>query len=332
MLNRIKEMQKLTELQKKLCSRLQLGLAICERPFMQMANELGIDEKIVLEQAAELKRTGVIRRISAMINHRALGKTSTLAAAHIPHDKLDDVVSAVNSLEGVSHNYLRGHYYNLWFTLQEKSSEEIERVLSALSGRFGEKFYSLPVVQTFKLEVHFDLESQGQIHEIASIRKPVIRNVELSKNEKLILSKLQNELELVSEPFALLSGDGLGQKDVLRIIDELIGRGVIRRVSAVVNHRRLGFVVNVMFVCRIPGQRIIQAGEKLASFRVVSHCYQRLTFEGWPYNLFGMMHGRSEEEIQKVMDEFVECEKPDSFEILPSIKEFKKQPVRHKFD
>ena len=103
---------RLTKLQKQLCNALQEGLPICSRPFDDLAKFLDSDEGKVLREIEELKRAGVIRRICALINYRALGRTSTLVAAHIPEENLQEVAETVNSLRDVSHNYLRKHYYN----------------------------------------------------------------------------------------------------------------------------------------------------------------------------------------------------------------------------
>jgi DNA-binding Lrp family transcriptional regulator len=292
------------------------------------------DEKTVLQQIEELKKVGIIRRISALINYRALGMASTLAAAHVPEESLQEVAEAVNSLENVSHNYRRHHYYNLWFTLQAQSNQEIEVMLSNLSGRFGIDFYNLSVKRVFKLDVRFDAESEedntgGLLQDVAQV--PVCEKVELDENQKRILSGLQGEVRLTSEPFDFLCGEGLEREDVLRIIAELIDKGVIRRIAAVVDHHKLGFVANVLFASEVSQDRIIEAGEKLARFGMVSHCYERKTFENWPYNLFAMMHARSMGEIQHVINRYTEAEKIDSFQLLPTAAEFKKQPVKHRF-
>lgn len=336
---------RLTELQKKLCNELQKGLPVCSRPFAEIANDLNCDEETVLRQTRELKNAGVIRRIRALINYRALGMVSTLAAAHVPQENLQAVAEVVNSLNGVSHNYLRDHYYNLWFTLQARTTAEIDLTLSNLSGRFGIDFHSLPVKRTFKLAVRFDAESEDQtllegLEGVGVSQKerktgpkeiPKGEVFEPGDSDKLILSKLQDELAVTSEPFAFLCDGGLGAEDVLRIITELIDKGVIRRIAAVVDHRKLGFVANVMFTAEVPQDRIVRAGKRLACSGIVSHCYERETFENWPYNLFGMMHGRSMGQIQRVVNEFVEAEKIDSFQLLPTTAELKKQPVKHKF-
>ncbi len=321
---------RLTKFQKQLCNVLQDGLGICSRPFDDLAKFLNSDEKVVLQEIEQLKKAGIIRRISALINYRVLGMTSTLVAAHIPEENLQEVVEVVNALENVSHNYLRKHYYNLWFTLQAESPAEIEVTLSELSERFGIDFRSLPVEYVFKLDVRFDTESREQLFgDVGDV--PKRGNVELDEGERLILSKLQDEIEVTERPFHFLRGEELETEEVLRIIQRLIDKGVIRRIAAVVDHRKLGFVANVLFCSEVQKQRVIEAGKRLARFGIVSHCYERETVKDWPYNLFAMMHAGSMGEIQHVVNKFIEAEKIDSFELLPTAAELKKEPIRYRF-
>jgi len=310
---------------------LQQGLPVCSRPFADLAKSLNSGEKTVLQEVEELKRAGVIRRICALINYRALGRTSTLVAAHIGQDNLQAVAEAVNSLESVSHNYLRNHYYNLWFTLQAESAEQIAITLSSLSARLGAEFHSLPVQRVFKLDVRFDAEGPEQLLLQDVEQVPKGETIELNEDQKLILSKLQNDLNVIAKPFDFLISRGLEAEDVLRIITELIDKGIIRRIAAVVDHRKLGFVANVLFCSEVPQDRIVGTGNRLARFGIVSHCYERKTFEDWPYNLFAMMHSQSFGQIQRVINKFVEAEKIDSFELLPTAKELKKQSVKYRF-
>jgi len=342
---------RLSKLQKRLCNELQDGLPICARPFDDLAKYLGSDEETVLREIRELRKVGVIRRIGALINYRALGLISTLVAAHIAEGNLREVAEAVNSLAEVSHNYHRAHHFNLWFTLQGESHKQIERTLANLAERFDVDFHSLPVKRVFKLDVRFDAESEGQpvsdVQEAATEVKSekVKGKIELNENEKLILARLHEDLELTSRPFvphqlgvsrssigAGLSGKELGEEEVLEVIKGLIDKGVIRRIAAVVDHRKLGFVANVLFCSEVAEDRVVEAGERLARFGIVSHCYERETFEGWPYNLFAMMHARSMGEIQHVINKFVEAEGIDSFELLPTAAELKKKPVKYRFE
>jgi DNA-binding Lrp family transcriptional regulator len=298
---------------------------------LDLAESVNSDEKRILREIKHLREAGIIRRIGAVINYRALGFVSTLVAAHVAEGDAQRVAEAVNSLEGVSHNYLRRHRYNMWFTLQAESEKEIELALANLSGRFGVDFYSLPVKRVFKLDVRFDAEEgRGRpLEEAGKIPKSQV--VELTEKERRILSGLQRDLEVTAKPFDFLCGEGLDEQAVLRIILELIDEGVIRRIAGVVDHHKLGFVANVLFCCAAAGDRAVVMGEKLARLGAVSHCYERETFEGWPYNLFAMMHGRSVGEIEEMIRKFVEAEKVDLYELLETAAELRKQPVKYEF-
>jgi DNA-binding Lrp family transcriptional regulator len=317
-----------TRLEKQLCNALQKGLPICERPFAKLAKDLNSDEREILRLTRRLKSQRIIRRIGALINYRALGIKSTLVAAHIPQENLPEIAGAVGSLEGVSHNYLRRHYYNLWFTLQARTDADIKVVLAMLSRRFHIDFYSLPVKRVFKLDVFFDANSDGKRLLQGFQKTPRSRLVKLDKNQRLILSKLQDDLYVNEKPFAFLCSRRMDTTDVLRIIAELIAKGVIRRIAGVVDHRKLGFAANALFAGEVPKNKVVEVGKKLSRLRIVSHCYERKTFEGWPYNLFAMMHGKNMSQIQRVIKRFVKAEKVNSFQLLPTVAELKKQPVK----
>jgi DNA-binding Lrp family transcriptional regulator len=323
--------EQLTTLQKKLCDGLQGGLPICVRPYADLAEFLGSDEETILREVGQLKDMGIIRRIAPAINPRRLGRASTLVTAHVPQQDVPGVAEAVNALDGVSHNYLRKHHYNLWFTLQAGSTKEIEAALTNLSGRFGIDFHSLPVEHFFKLDVRFDVLGQGQPETTETARVPTDNVAELTDVQKHILSRLQRDLDITPRPFDYLCRENLAEQEVLNVIRTLIDKGVIKRISAVLDYYRLGFTANVMFCCAVPNDDVLTAGENLSRFGLVSHCYRRGTFEGWPYNLFAMMHARSMGEIQHVVDKFTQCEGINSYELLPTRAELKKRPVRQEF-
>jgi DNA-binding Lrp family transcriptional regulator len=249
----------------------------------------------------------------------------------VPEEDVRAVAGAVNALQRVSHNYLRKHHYNLWFTLQADSPGEIDRTLTNLAGRFGVDFHSLPVERTFKLNVRFDIEDKGREETEDVPEVPGDKAVELTERQKHVLSKLPTQLDVTAKPFDLLCESGFDEPEVLTGMRRLIDTGVIRRIAAVLDYRRLGFTANVMFCCAVGSDKVVTAGESLARFVVVSHCYQRRTFEGWPYNLYAMMHARSMGEIQRVVDKFVQTHGIDSYELLPTEAELKKHPVRQEF-
>lgn len=322
----------LTDFQKRLCSRLQEGLPLCSQPFAEIAEALGSTEAEVLEQTLALKASGVIRRLSAFINHRTLGVASTLVTAHVPPDRIDRVAAAVNALAGVSHNYLREHHYNLWFTLQAESPDRIDETLLYLHGQLGIEFHSLPVTHVFKLDVRFDLEHDDDtlLHDAYEV--PGTEPVPLRPEHKQVLNRLQQGIDVVSHPFdALGDVEATHASSVLPLLVELNALGVLRRVAAVMDYRKLGYTINVLFAVEVPAGFIVQAGQSLARFRAVSHCYERRTFEGWPYSLFAMLHARSETVIERTVDAFTAAADVRSCCLLPTVAELKKQPVRHKF-
>jgi DNA-binding Lrp family transcriptional regulator len=311
----------LTEFQKKLCNALQIGPLATERPFEEIAKMLGSDEASVISETKTLLEIGIVRRISATINYRALGNVSSLITAHVEESQIPAVSAEVNRLFGVSHNYLRDHYYNLWFTLQAASDEQIETEINKLRADTGIEFHSLPGVQTFKLDVHFDAESDGK--SLLPCKEKLLpvegADVSLSNQEKAVIRKLQHSIEIAGRPFA---------PDELKIITDLTDKGVIRHIAAVVDYRRLGFNANAMFACAVEENRIGETGRQLANSNNVSHCYQRKTFPGWPYNLFGMMHGQSMEQLEQIIDDFTSDQNIRQFALLKTLKEFKKEPVR----
>jgi DNA-binding Lrp family transcriptional regulator len=318
-------MSNLSAFDKRLCNELQTGLPIDERPFAIIARILKSNEAKVLKCTRLLVKLGVIRRLGVSINWRAIGKASTLVAAHIEQEDLKKVSSAVNKLKGVSHNYLREHHYNLWFTLRANSQKDIKTILKKLSKRFGITFNSLPVERIFKLDARFDAASDGKRLLSARYRCPLnAERCPLSVIDKGILAGLQRGLKVVKRPFNFLGKDAFENYDSLLHITEMIDEGVINRLGAMVNHNKLGFTANAMFACEAKKMRAIEIGEKLAALGIVSHCYERKKFKSWPYNIFAMMHGSNMRDIRKAIDRFVKKEGIGSFAVLPTAEKLKK--------
>jgi DNA-binding Lrp family transcriptional regulator len=329
-------MSNLSAFDKRLCNELQIGVPIAERPFAILARILKSSEAKVLEHTRQLVKLGVIRRLGVSINWRALSKASTLVAAHIEQGDLKKVASAVNKLPGVSHNYLREHHYNLWFTLRADSQKGLETILKKLSNRFGVAFNSLPVVRVFKLDARFDATSNGKrLLPESGRRRTRLRyryagqaegrgRITISKFDEQILEGLQGGLKVVKRPFNFISKDDFEVYDGLIHIAGMIQEGVINRLGAMVNHNKLGFTANAMFACKSPKSQAVKIGEKLAAIGIVSHCYERRTFKGWPYNIFAMMHGSNMKGICKVVERFVKKEGINSFAILPTAQKLKK--------
>ena len=89
---------------------------------------------------------------------------------------------------------------------------------------------------------------------------------------------------------------------MLARLQSLREREGLRRVAAILYHRRAGFSANGMGVWAVPEGEILETGRRMAAYRGISHCYQRPTYADWPYSVFTMAHGRSKEECDAILD------------------------------
>ncbi len=136
---------------------------------------------------------------------------------------------------------------------------------------------------------------------------------------------LQGDLRAVSEPFlAPAERFGFTVPELLEVGHRFLGTGQMRRFAAVLYHRSAGFVYNGMGVWKAPDDRMDELGSLMASFRGVSHCYQRPTYPDWPYNLFSMTHGRTKQECEDVLDAIAAETGLEDRVVLYSTKEWKK--------
>ena len=118
-----------------------------------------------------------------------------------------------------------------------------------------------------------------------------------------VIRATQGDLPVVPEPYAPAAAElGITQAALLEHLAGMQERGLLRRVAAILFHRRAGFCANGMGVWKVPEDRILEIGPRMAAFRGISHCYQRPTYEDWPYQIFTMAHGRSKEECDAILD------------------------------
>jgi DNA-binding Lrp family transcriptional regulator len=94
----------------------------------------------------------------------------------------------------------------------------------------------------------------------------------------------------------------MAQDELVAHLAGMQERGLLRRVAAILFHRRAGFSANGMGVWQVPAERVLEVGPRMAAFRGISHCYQRPTYDDWPYSIFTMAHGRSKEECDAILD------------------------------
>ncbi len=151
-------MPALDTIDRAILNRIQSDFPMTSRPYMSVADEVGISEDDVLKRLARLKEKGIIRRIGGNFVPNKLGFVSTLCAAKVPEDMIESFAKIVNRYPGVTHNYLRDNKYNIWFTFIASSMEEIEANLEIISKETGiSDIINLPATKVFKIRAHFDL-------------------------------------------------------------------------------------------------------------------------------------------------------------------------------
>jgi siroheme decarboxylase len=146
------------DLDRMLINRLQTDFPVSARPYRDIGDELGVSEDEVIERLSRLKKSGVIRRIGANIVPKKIGYTSTLCAAKVDPDRIDRFAEIVNRNPGVTHNYLRKHDYNVWFTVIAPSMADIERFLEDVKQETGvADIINMPATKVFKLRAEFTI-------------------------------------------------------------------------------------------------------------------------------------------------------------------------------
>jgi DNA-binding Lrp family transcriptional regulator len=320
----------LDELDKRLLNLMQGSFPIEPRPYLRVAELAGVQESEVMERVQHLLDERIIRQVTPIFDTRALGYSSMLVAAKVDSENPHRAAQVINAHPGVSHNYLRNHEFNLWFTIatEPDSPLGLEGTLQALAAEAGaESVRQLPTLKLFKIRM--DLEMEGDTEALAKAAvatEPIeLERQPYDETDIALVKALQGDMPVIPEPYAPAAAR-LGQ-DQGAFLDHLAGmqeRGLLRRVAAILYHRRAGFSANGMGVWKVPDEHIHDVGRQMAAVRGISHCYQRPTYKDWPYSVFTMAHGRSKEECDAVLDAIAEMTGIEERATLYSSTEYKK--------
>ena len=320
-------------LDRKLLNLVQSSLPLVPQPYEALGNQLGVPEQEVIERLGALKRKRVIRQISAIFDTRRLGYKTALIAMGFAPEKLHKGALVINRHPGVSHNYGReGHRFNLWFTVAVAAHESLEATVETMARDTGATEYRLlPTIRFFKIGVNFDMvQGQGSAVDYNPDSKNWNKVEPVSEFEVEAIRELQEDLALEPRPF-----DGMAQRlgitveGLSQLAEDFHKRGVMRRFSAVLHHRKAGFKYNAMSVWRVPAERAEEVGRILASSPWVSHCYERPTFPDWPYGHFAMLHATTKEKCDQIAQGLSEAANIEDFLLLYSSREYKKTRVRY---
>jgi DNA-binding Lrp family transcriptional regulator len=320
----------LDDLDRKLLNLMQGSFALVRTPFAHVAQLAGSEEAEVMRRVQRLLDGRIIREITPIFDTRALGYSSLLVAAKVDADNPHRAASFINTHPGVTHNYLRNHEFNLWFTIAVEPGSKLglQGTLDVMAAKTGaQSIRQLPTLTLFKIRM--DLEMEQGTAALASAGEAVppreLDPIELSDEDIATIQATQGPMPVVSEPY-LPAAERLGvaPAEVLARLGSLQERGGLRRVAAILFHRRAGFSANGMGVWEVPEDQIFEVGKRMAAFRGISHCYQRPTYADWPYSVFTMAHGRSKEECDAVLDAIADQTGITGRATLYSSTEFKK--------
>jgi siroheme decarboxylase len=299
----------LDDADKRLMNLLQSNFPLRAEPFVPLAAqaEMPVDE--LMERTERLLDQRIIREITPIFDTRALGYSSMLVAAKVDAENPHRAAQIINSHPGVSHNYLRTHEFNLWFTIATPPDSELglEGTLEALQRLTGaESIRQLPTLVLFKINMNLEMEG-GTDQLAAPVAEPVIpRELEAQPyddRDVAVIRALQGPMRVTDRPYDEAAEQvGISTDELLAHLEGMVDRKILRRVAAILFHRRAGFSANGMGVWRVPEERIMDVGARMAAVRGVSHCYQRPTYADWPYSVFTMAHGRSKEECDAILD------------------------------
>jgi DNA-binding Lrp family transcriptional regulator len=298
----------LDETDKRLMNLLQSSFPLDPEPFALVASEAELELDDVLARTQRLRDGRIIREITPIFDTRALGYESMLVAAKVDSENPQRAAQIVNAHPGVSHNYLRTHDFNLWFTIATPPDSELglAGTLEALMEETGaESMRELPTLTLFKINMNLEME-KGTEALATTVEAAPPRELEAQpydEDDIALIKALQGPMAAVERPYDEAAAElGISTEEILERLQGMVDRKILRRVAAILFHRRAGFSANGMGVWKVPEDQILEVGGRMASFRGISHCYQRPTYEDWPYSVFTMAHGRSKEECDAVLD------------------------------
>jgi DNA-binding Lrp family transcriptional regulator len=320
----------LDDVDRRLLNLMQGSFPLQSRPYLHVAGLAGISEEEVMARVSHLLQKRIIRQVTPIFDTRALGYSSMLVAAKVDPEHPHRAAKVINAHPGVSHNYLRNHDFNLWFTIavEPDSPLGLDGTLKVLAEEAGAtSVRELPTLKLFKIRM--DLEMEGDTQALAAAAE-ASEPVELDPQpydelDIAVIRALQGDMPVVPEPYApAAQALGMGEDALLTHLEGMSERGLLRRVAAILYHRRAGFSANGMGVWKVPDGEILDTGKRMAAVRGISHCYQRPTYADWPYSVFTMAHGRSKEECDAILDSIAEMTGIEGRATLYSSTEFKK--------
>ena len=239
---------------------------IAARPYEHVAQEAGVSEPEVMQRVQRLLDERIIRQVTPIFDTRALGYESMLVAAKVDPDNPWRAANIINAHPGVSHNYLRNHEFNIWFTIATEPDSKLglQGTLDVLAKEAGaESVRQLPTLKLFKIRM--DLEMEGGTEALSKTVEAVppaeTERQPYDEFDQAVIRATQGDMPVISEPYAPAALElGIDQQRLLDHLQGMQERRLLRRVAAILFHRRAGFSANGMGVWKVPDDRILELG------------------------------------------------------------------------
>ncbi|MBU4303164.1 MAG: Lrp/AsnC family transcriptional regulator [Candidatus Omnitrophica bacterium] len=143
---------------KNLLSRVQQGIPISSRPYRGLGQEIGLSENEVISYLPKMRKSGLLKRVDFCIDTRKLGLVSTLVGCKISKNNIPRARKVLDAYGNVSHNYLRKHRLNMWFTLSAATDKKLNGVLAKIKKELAaQELASLPTQKVYKLKFQLNV-------------------------------------------------------------------------------------------------------------------------------------------------------------------------------
>lgn len=341
----------MNELDQKILAIIQDGFPLEERPYAVLAEMLGSDETTVFDTVEKMRASGVIRRIGGVYDSRNLGFISRLCAGKVPtssqdfstesHDEtpMEKFAVVVMGEPAITHNYIRSHEYNVWFTVIAENEAAIDTILERIYAKTAlHDVHVLSATKKYKINTVMGASApvvsrlwlvnrvgdESFVTERHSERSEESGNFRgnLSESDKSRIRTACSDIPHTHTPF----------KDWGVSCDELredLASKRMRRFGAILRHQEAGFPCNAMVCFELSPRTCSGDGiANLAKNHFISHCYERPSFENFPYNLYAMMHAQTPEELDGYIKDAVALLGNPEYVVLHSVRELKKTSYR----
>ncbi len=297
------------------------------------------NEKL-LQYAREYHNLGLIREFSGIFNASKIGYHTSLIACKICSTETDIKADMISEHPGVSHNYLRDNCdYNLWFTFSAPEND-FTTYLNKLMKQTGTEYFRFDCVRKYKLAFDFGrcANRLTSLHHNINNSKDnsLIELHSLSQSEQYKLLKaieiLQAKFPICEKPFGELSKMSNGlfkEQELITYARQLKQIGLLKRIGAIWHHRKLGLTYNVLCLWLLPQEQIDDFGNAAARYSNITHCYQRVSYPNWPWQIYTMIHGQNQSQYEQTINQLRDKYPRAKLLELPTIKEYKKKRVKY---